>query len=154
MRFVGHIMHSRASRVRNIDTLFFMLGWARCGFHNQCAGTHYAELVFLHLVRSTGHVMHSRASRTRNIDRLFFMLGWARCGFHNQRAGTRYAKLVFLHLLGCVRHVVLSDAPEARSINVLFSCSGGPGGALSIKSTPGHITPNMCLNIWWDMWIT
>jgi hypothetical protein len=24
-----------------------------------------------------------------------------------------------------------------------FSCSGGPG-AISIKSVPGHVTPNLC----------
>jgi hypothetical protein len=49
-----------------------MLGWARCGFHQNCAGTHYAELVFLHLVGSVGHVVHSDASEARNINALFF----------------------------------------------------------------------------------
>jgi hypothetical protein len=34
-----------------------------------------------------------------------------------------------------------------------FSCSGGPG-TVSIKSAPGHITPNMCFCILWDLWVT
>jgi hypothetical protein len=37
------------------------------------AGTHYAKLVFLHLVGSAGHVMHSGASRVRKVDVVFFM---------------------------------------------------------------------------------
>jgi hypothetical protein len=44
----GHVVHSGASRARNVDGLFFMLRWARCSFHKKHAGSRYVELVFLH----------------------------------------------------------------------------------------------------------
>jgi hypothetical protein len=94
---MGHIMCLAASDARNIEALFFMLGWAYCGYHKICSGTHYAKLVFLHLVRSADHVLRSGASGGRNIDALFYMLGWARYRPNKMRIGTPYAKLVFSH---------------------------------------------------------
>jgi hypothetical protein len=55
---VGHVVHSRASGAQNINTLFFMLGWAWWGFHKKHARARYAKLVFLHPVGSAGHVVH------------------------------------------------------------------------------------------------
>jgi hypothetical protein len=74
----GHIVHSGASDVQNVDAQFFMLGWDRYGFHKMCAGTRYAELMFLHLVGYLGHVVHSDPFGAQNVDALFFMLGWDR----------------------------------------------------------------------------
>jgi hypothetical protein len=48
---------------RNVEALYFMLGWTRCGFYKKRAGTHYAELAFLHPVGSTSHMVHFSASR-------------------------------------------------------------------------------------------
>jgi hypothetical protein len=62
----GHIMHSSASRARNVDALFFKLRWARSGFHKKPAGARYAELVFLHLVGVSG---------ARNVDALLSWVG-------------------------------------------------------------------------------
>jgi hypothetical protein len=76
VEFAGHVVNSGVSGARNFDTLLFMLGWARCGFHKKCSGTHWTELTFLHHVGSVGHVLHSRASKVRNVIRLIFMLGW------------------------------------------------------------------------------
>jgi hypothetical protein len=54
----GHVVHCRASRTRNVDTSFFLLGWDQYGFHEKRIGTPYAELVFLHPVVSAGHEVH------------------------------------------------------------------------------------------------
>jgi hypothetical protein len=96
----GNIVHSGASRARNITTLFFMLGWNRYGFHKKRARTRYNELVFWHPVRSTGSV-HSGASGVRNINALFFTLV------------THYGELGFFHPVGSVGHVVHSGASGA-----------------------------------------
>jgi hypothetical protein len=56
---VGHVVHSGASGVRNVDALFFMLGLDRYAFDKKRVGRHYAELVFLHPVGSACHVVHS-----------------------------------------------------------------------------------------------
>jgi hypothetical protein len=58
----GHVVHCGASRVRNVATLFFLLGrdWYR--FHNKCTRTPYIELVFLRPVVSAGHIVQFGAS--------------------------------------------------------------------------------------------
>jgi hypothetical protein len=45
-------------------------------FHEKRPGTHYAKIVFLHLVGAAGHVVHYGASTVQNVDVLFFMYGW------------------------------------------------------------------------------
>jgi hypothetical protein len=59
---VGHIVHSGAFVMQNIDATFFMLGWDRYRFHKKLIGTRYVKLVFFHPVGSVGHVVHSSAS--------------------------------------------------------------------------------------------
>jgi hypothetical protein len=43
----------------NVDTLYFMLGWDRCGFHKKHVMTSYVELVFLHPMGYACHVVYS-----------------------------------------------------------------------------------------------
>jgi hypothetical protein len=87
-----------------------------------------------------------------NVITLFFILGWDRYGFDKKRTGTHYAKHLFLHPVGYAGHVVHSDASGARNVDA-FSSSGGPG-AVYIKCAPGHVTPNLCFCILWDVQVT
>jgi hypothetical protein len=62
----GYVMHSYAYGVQNIDALFFMLGWARCGFHKKRVSG----------IGGGGHIVHSGAFGAQNVDALFVLLGW------------------------------------------------------------------------------
>jgi hypothetical protein len=94
----GHVVHSGASEARNVDALFFILGWVRYGYDKKRAGTRYTKVVFLHPVGSAGHIVHSDASGARNVNVLFLKLGWARCGSINIAPGH-----VTLNLCFCIR---------------------------------------------------
>jgi hypothetical protein len=63
LKSVGPIVHFGASGAQNVYALFFMLRWARCGFHKKSSRIGDAELVFLYPVGSEGHVVHSSASK-------------------------------------------------------------------------------------------
>jgi hypothetical protein len=106
---VGHVVHFGASGPRNIDAIFFMLGWDRYRFCKNHARTRYAELVFLHPVGCASHVEHCGATGPQNINALFSMHGSDRYGFHKKHARTRYVKLVFLLPVGSAGHVVDGD---------------------------------------------
>jgi hypothetical protein len=71
----GHVVHCVTSGARNVDAVFFMLGWYRYEYHKKRVGTSYVKLVFLHPVVSAGHVVHCGAFGAQNVDTLFFKLG-------------------------------------------------------------------------------
>jgi hypothetical protein len=75
---MDHMVHSGGSGSQNVDALFFMFRWSRCGFHKNRAGTRYAKLMCLHPMGSTGHMVHSDVSGAQNVDVPFFKLRWAR----------------------------------------------------------------------------
>jgi hypothetical protein len=149
VRSAGHILHSGSSRARNIDTLFFMLGWDLCGFHKKRGRTRYAELVFLHLTRSTGHVVHFGAQGARNVDALFLCSG--RTGTDSIKSAVRHVTPNLCFCIRCDLRVTLCILvrPGHETSTHNFSCSGGPHTD-STKSTPGHVTPKVCFCVPWD----
>jgi hypothetical protein len=92
---VGYVVDSVELGAQTI----FHARWAWCGLHKKRPGTHYAELVFFHLVGSAGHVVYFGASETRNVITIFFMRTTDRYGFDKKRVGTHYAELVFFQLV-------------------------------------------------------
>jgi hypothetical protein len=67
----GYVVQCGASEARNIDSLFFLLGWYQYRFHQKHVRTRYAKLVFLDPVGSIGHVVHSGAFGALNVETLF-----------------------------------------------------------------------------------
>jgi hypothetical protein len=86
-----------ASGVQNMNTIFLMLGWARCASYKKRVGARYAKLVFLHSLRSVGHVACLGVQGAKHRHTIVFMLGWARCRYHEIWSETHYAEPVFLH---------------------------------------------------------
>jgi hypothetical protein len=119
----GHVVHFVAFGLQNINALFVMLGWARCGFHKKCTGTRYAELVLLHPLGYVGHVVNSGASGPQNITH-YFMCSGGTDVVSMMSTGRRYSELVFLHPFGSAGHVVHSGASGLRNIDVLFFMLG------------------------------
>jgi hypothetical protein len=78
------------------------------------------------------------------------MLGWDQCNFPKKRTGLNYTELVFLHLVGYAGHVVHLGL---ETLTHYFSSLGGTGMDMT-KIMPGHVTPNLCFYIWWDLWVT
>jgi hypothetical protein len=97
--------------------------------------------------------VHSDTSKAPNVDALFFMLSWTRCGSHKKCTGTGYPEVVVLHPVETMGHVVHSGAFSHETLMRYFSYSGGLG-LVYIKSTPRHVTLNVCFFIWLDLLIT
>jgi hypothetical protein len=72
-----------------------MLWWTQGSFLKNHVGTSYAEVVFLHPVRSACHVVHFSVFEVPNLDALFFMLMWSRCDLHTERWDTLHGICVF-----------------------------------------------------------
>jgi hypothetical protein len=71
VRSVGHVVHSGASGVQSIETLFFMLWWARCTAYRKHIETRYAELGLLCPVGFVGHVVFSDALSHKTSTTIF-----------------------------------------------------------------------------------
>jgi hypothetical protein len=150
---MGHIVHSDASGVQNIDPLFFLLGWAQCGLKKKHAGRSYIKLVFSHPIGSTGEVMQSGLSRTRKVRALFFCSGGIGIDATKSAMGHVTSNLCFCIWSDLCVTKCIPARPRSETLTPYFSCSGGPD-AVSIKITLGQVMPNLCFWICWDMQIT
>jgi hypothetical protein len=92
------------------------------------------------------------------------MLGWAWCGFHKKRIRTCYCQTCVFASGGNCGSCSAFQWVQTQNVDALLflgcetlrhylSCSGGPE-VISIKSAPGHVTPNLSFCIWWDLRVT
>jgi hypothetical protein len=143
----------RCVRARSVDTLFFILRWARGNFYKKRIEASYAKLVFLHLVGSVGNVVHSSASARETSMHYFACPGGPRVVSIKSALGHVTPNLCFYNRWFLrVTLCILVRLGHEMSMHY-FSYLGGPR-AVSIKSAPGHVMPNLCFCIWWDLRFT
>jgi hypothetical protein len=153
MGSAGYIVHSGASEARNVETQIFMLGLHRYGFHKNCNGTRYVELLFLHPVGSARHVVHSVRLRHETSMHYFSCSGGTSTDLTKSASGHVGPNFCFLHPEGSVGNIVHSDASWAQNVNTLFFMLGWDQYGFE-KITTGHVTPNFCFCIQWDLRLT
>jgi hypothetical protein len=126
---VRHVVNSGASEAPNVDALFFMVGWVRCGFHKKRARTRYPECVFLHPVGFAGHIVHSGVSRARNVDVLFSCSG--RPGAVSIKSETGHVMPNLCFCIRCVRGI--------KCDHTIFHTRVGPVRIRQISSRTRYI---------------
>jgi hypothetical protein len=121
MGYTGHVLHCAASEARNIDALFFMLGWDHYGFQKQHNETRYAELVFYIRwdLRAT-YYLPLRPGRKTSMHYFSCSAG----------TGTVSTKSVMGHV---TPNLCLCIGKDSRN------------------SAMGHVTPNLHFCIRWDL---
>jgi hypothetical protein len=139
---VCQVVLCSASRVRNVDTPFFLFGWDHYGFHKNVLGQLMPNFCFS--VRCYPRVTQCISVPLGcETSMQYFSCS---CGtgavFKKKRVGTSYVKLVLLHPVGYAGHVVLYGESATRYV-VNFLCSCGTSMDFT-KRAPGHVTPNLC----------
>jgi hypothetical protein len=102
--------------------LFFILRSNLYGFDKKRVETHYAELVFLHLVGFSAHIVHSSASRHKMSTHYFLYLSGPDVVSIDRALGHVTLKLCFWHQ--SAGHVVHSSASRARKMIALIFMLG------------------------------
>jgi hypothetical protein len=115
MGSAGHVVHSVAYRLQNVDALCVMKGGGGTDVDStKSALGHITPNLCFFIRRDYGSRSKFLCVRD-TIDRpSIFMLGWTRCGIYKKRIGTSYAELVFSHAVGSVGNIAHSVHPGTK----------------------------------------
>jgi hypothetical protein len=116
----GHVVHSVASGMLNVDALFFLLRWDEYGFYKKRDGTPHAKLVRF----VSDGICRSRSALwcvqgTKHQCTIFHAwVGLVRIPKTARRDTLRRTRDV--HPVGCAGHIVPSVASGTQNIDALF----------------------------------
>jgi hypothetical protein len=122
----GHVVHSVAFGMLNVDALFFLLEWDEYGFYKKRDGTHHAKLVLLHLMGYAGHVVHSAHSGHETSTHYFSCLGGTSMDYKNNTSRHVTPNSCFASGGICGSHSAFRCVRDAKRRCTIFHARLGP----------------------------
>jgi hypothetical protein len=139
-----------ASEARNVDSLFFTLGWDWYGFDKKHIRAHYTELVFLHSVEYAGHVVHSGVSGVPTSMHYFSCLGGTDM-YSTKSAQDTLCRTCIFAFGGICGSRSAFRCVRGANVDALFFMIGWDRYLFDKKRVLTHYAEHVFFCIWWDL---